>query len=219
MIDNLYKPASVHWIELNRYRHWRMCFERIFPAFARWQPGILYLTQMPSPSLNTVELIVIHNGRESQPSLRTQFKFATVYSIHTQSLSWCSTGLVPNVLPRVVHGSDGPAGRVGSGRVTILPDFGGSGRVGSGQHFGFISFLLIISWYLNRYESSYTTGRGSGRVRLFVSSCGSVGSGQRFAGSGRVQEKWPVDNSGTTPKGWRLGYMVSYDHMYIYYSD
>ena len=32
---------------------------------------------------------------------------------------------------RVVHGSDGPAGRVGSGRVTILPDFGGSGRVGS----------------------------------------------------------------------------------------
>ena len=37
---------------------------------------------------------------------------------------------------RVVHGSDGPAGRVGSGRVgsgrvTILTDFGGSGRVGS----------------------------------------------------------------------------------------
>ena len=32
---------------------------------------------------------------------------------------------------RVVHGSDGPAGRVGSGRIgsgrfTILPDFGGS---------------------------------------------------------------------------------------------
>ena len=34
----------------------------------------------------------------------------------------------------VVHGSDGPAVRVGSGRVTISPDFGGSGRVGSGQH-------------------------------------------------------------------------------------
>ena len=32
---------------------------------------------------------------------------------------------------RVVHGSDGPAGRVGSGRVTILPVFGGSDRVGS----------------------------------------------------------------------------------------
>ena len=44
------------------------------------------------------------------------------------------------------------SGRVGSGRVTILPDFGGSG-----QHFGFFSFLLIISWYLNRYESSNTT--------------------------------------------------------------
>ena len=42
--------------------------------------------------------------------------------------------------------------RVGSGRVTILPDFGGSG-----QHFGFFSFLLIISWYLNRCESSNTT--------------------------------------------------------------
>ena len=45
--------------------------------------------------------------------------------------------------------------RVGSGRVTILPDFGGSGRVV--QHFGFFSFLLIISWYLNRCESSNTT--------------------------------------------------------------
>ena len=39
----------------------------------------------------------------------------------------------------------------GSGRVTILPDFGGSG-----QHFGFISFSLIISLYLNRYEPSNT---------------------------------------------------------------
>ena len=29
---------------------------------------------------------------------------------------------------------------VGSGRVTILPDFGGSGRVGSGQHFEFLIF-------------------------------------------------------------------------------
>ena len=44
-----------------------------------------YLTLMPSPSLNTVELIVIQC---SQPSLRTQFKVAIiVYSIHTQSLS------------------------------------------------------------------------------------------------------------------------------------
>ena len=29
---------------------------------------------------------------------------------------------------RVVHGSDGPAGWVRSDRVTILPDFGGSGQ-------------------------------------------------------------------------------------------
>ena len=56
---------------------------------------------------------------------------------------------------RVVHGSDGPAGRVGSGRVTILPNFGGSGRVGSALRI--FSFLLIISWYLNPYESSNTT--------------------------------------------------------------
>ena len=40
----------------------------------------------------------------------------------------------------------------GSGRVTVLQDFGGSG-----QHFEFFSFLLIISWYLNRCESSNTT--------------------------------------------------------------
>ena len=33
-----------------------------------------------------------------------------------------------------------------------MPDFGGSG-----QHFGFFSFLLIISWYLNPHESSNTT--------------------------------------------------------------
>ena len=45
--------------------------------------------------------------------------------------------------------------RVGSGRITILPDFGG--RVGSGQHFGIFMFLLIIFWYLIRYESSNTT--------------------------------------------------------------
>ena len=43
-----------------------------------------------------------------------------------------------DVIDTVVHGSDGPAGRVGSGRVTILPDFGAIG--GSGQHFGFFSF-------------------------------------------------------------------------------
>ena len=40
----------------------------------------------------------------------------------------------------------------GSSRVTILPDFGGSG-----QHFAFFSLLLNNSWHLNRYESSNTT--------------------------------------------------------------
>ena len=43
------------------------------------------------------------------------------------------------------------SGRVGSRFCRIL-----AGRVGSGQHFGFFSFLLIISWYLNRCESSNT---------------------------------------------------------------
>ena len=42
--------------------------------------------------------------------------------------------------------------RVGSSRVTILSNFGGSG-----QHFGFYSFLLIISRFMNAYESSNTT--------------------------------------------------------------
>ena len=55
--------------------------------------------------------------------------------------------------PRVGSGRVG-SGRVGSGRVTILPDFGGSGRVST---LDLLAFLLIISWYLNRYESSNTT--------------------------------------------------------------
>ena len=37
--------------------------------------------------------------------------------------------------------------RVGSGRSTILPDFGGAGRVSTSD---ILVFLLIISWYLNR---------------------------------------------------------------------
>ena len=96
-------------------------------------------------------------------------------------------------------------GWVGSGRVRILPDrmlagrFQGQGRVV--QHFGF----LIISWYLNRYESSNTafgfinflryliynkgrvTGRvGSGRIKIFVAN--RVLSGQRFVRSGPIKE-------------------------------
>ena len=38
------------------------------------------------------------------------------------------------------HGSDGPAGWVGSGRVTIMPDFGGWGRVSTSD---FLICLLI----------------------------------------------------------------------------
>ena len=61
--------------------------------------------------------------------------------------AWVNIGYI-----RVVHGSGGPAGRVESGH-----DFAGFWRVGSGQHFGFFSFLLIISYYLNPFESSNTT--------------------------------------------------------------
>ena len=44
--------------------------------------------------------------------------------------------------------------RVGSGRVGSGHGFAGFWRVGSGQHFGFLSlfFLLITSRFLNRYE-------------------------------------------------------------------
>ena len=53
---------------------------------------------------------------------------------------------------RVAHWSPVVGWTRGSGWVMILPDFGGSG-----QHFEFFSFFLIISWYLNQYEPSNTT--------------------------------------------------------------
>ena len=85
-----------------RYRHWRMCFERLLQAFTRWHPGILFdIAAQPI-------LEYRWSDSYSQQSLRTQFKVATVYSIHTQSLSWCSTGLVPNVLPQRDEGSGKP---------------------------------------------------------------------------------------------------------------
>ena len=40
--------------------------------------------------------------------------------------------------------------------------------------------------------NSWKNSTYGGRVRLFV---GNRGSGQRFAGLGRVQERWPVDSS------------------------
>ena len=51
------------------------------------------------------------------------------------------------------------SGRVGSGRVGSGHDFAGFWRVGSGRvsTSDLLFFLLIISWYLNRYESSNTT--------------------------------------------------------------
>ena len=50
-------------------------------------------------------------------------------------LEWCG--------PRVVHGSNGPAGRVGSDRVTILPDF--AGRVSTSDFYVFY-WLFIGTW-------------------------------------------------------------------------
>ena len=43
-----------------RYRHWRMCFERLLQAFARWQPGNLFDIAV-QPILEYRELIVIHS--------------------------------------------------------------------------------------------------------------------------------------------------------------
>ena len=43
-----------------RYRHWRMRFERLLQAFARWQPGNLF-DIAAQPILEYRELIVIHN--------------------------------------------------------------------------------------------------------------------------------------------------------------
>ena len=55
-----------------------------------------------------------------------------------------------------------------------------------------INKLINIIIQLKTIHIGEGSGRGSGRVRLFV---GNRGSGQRSGGSGRVQEKWPVDNS------------------------
>ena len=84
-----YQQTLVEWTDTSlRYSHWRMCFERLLQAFARWQPGILFDT--------AAQPILEYRWIDSytQLTLQTQFKVATVYSIHTQSLAWCSTGLV-----------------------------------------------------------------------------------------------------------------------------
>ena len=90
----------IDWTDTSlRYRHWRMCFERLLQAFARWHSGILFdIATQPILEYRWIDSY-------SQPYLRTQFKVATVYSIHTHSLSRCSTGVVPNVLHSVCSGS------------------------------------------------------------------------------------------------------------------
>ena len=52
--------------------------------------------------------------------------------------------------------------RVGSGRVTILPDFGGSGQVST---LDFLVLPLIISWYLNR---SKLEAKRPGSSHIFI---------------------------------------------------
>ena len=88
-----------------------MCFERLLQVFARWQPGILFdIAAQPILEYRWIDSY-------TQLSLRTQFKVATVYSIHTQSLSWCSTGLVPNVLPRRVKARVSPVQSIKPHRI------------------------------------------------------------------------------------------------------
>ena len=61
---------------------------------------------------------------------------------------------------RVVHGSDGPAGRVRSRFCRIL-----AGRVSTSE---FLVFLLIISGFLNQCEFSNTAFELVGFLRYFI---------------------------------------------------
>ena len=84
------------------YRVWKMCFETS-SAFTRCQPDILFYTGA-QPILEYRWI-----ASYTQPSLlKTQLKIAIVYLIYTQSLSWYSTGLVPNVQPPRDEGSGKP---------------------------------------------------------------------------------------------------------------
>ena len=75
-----------YFIAIPPQRHWRMCFERLLQAFARWQPGNLFnIAAQPVLEYRWI-------GSYSQLSLQTQFKVATVYLIHTQSLSLMRRG-------------------------------------------------------------------------------------------------------------------------------
>ena len=68
-------------------------------------------------SVNFVECRENVSYTHTQLSLQTQFYVTTVYSIHTQSLSRCSTGLVPNVLPRRDEGSVSPVQSIKPHRI------------------------------------------------------------------------------------------------------
>ena len=63
----------VDWTDTSlRYRHWRMCFERLLRAFARWQPDILFdIAGQPILEYRWIDSY-------SQRSLQTQFKVVTV---------------------------------------------------------------------------------------------------------------------------------------------
>ena len=65
-----------------------MCFERLLQAFARWQPGILFdIAAQPILEYRWIDSY-------SQPSLRTQFKVATIES-HTYHPLSTSIPIIP----------------------------------------------------------------------------------------------------------------------------
>ena len=94
-----YGPTKFEWMNewtdtSLRYRHWRMCFERLLQAFARWQPSNLFdIAAQPIREYRWIDSY-------TQLSLRTQFKVATVYSIHTQSLSDVRQNWYPMYYPK-----------------------------------------------------------------------------------------------------------------------
>ena len=80
---------------------------------------------------STVSYLFSHQTKLKFSYVSFTLEFPDVEAPRGFNRSIPSTNKSKAGLHRVVHGSDGPAGRVGSGRVTNLPVFGGSGRVGS----------------------------------------------------------------------------------------
>ena len=61
-------------------------------------------------------------------------------------------------------------------------------------------FTYLLTYLLIKLKTIHIgEGSGSGSGQTFCQQS-RVGSGQRFDGSGRVREKWPVDNSDTYPR-------------------